>query len=91
VVTGSREQQINCCKMIRRVQHHYFDGNNKGPLCQCGPSLVLDCQVLSWQAVALSAGGDGGGRSPEHQAQSVYVVFAAASDCRTSAIYEFTP
>ena len=29
------------------------------------PSPVLDCPACSWRAVALSAGGDGGKRSPE--------------------------
>jgi len=53
------------------------------------PSPVLACPALSWQAVAFSAGGDGGRRSPDIK-RNPHTTFAAASDCRTIAIYEFT-
>jgi len=39
--------------------------------------------------LAFSAGGDGGGRSPEYPARNPHASFAAASDCRTIAIYGY--
>jgi hypothetical protein len=26
------------CELLHTANHHYFDGNNKGPLYQCGPA-----------------------------------------------------
>jgi len=37
-------------------------------------------------AVAFSAGGDGGGKSPKHPAQVAHIEFAAAGDCQTTAV-----
>ena len=46
------------------------------------------CSACS--ASAASAGGDGGGRSPEHPARNPHTSFAAVSNCRTIAIYEYS-
>jgi hypothetical protein len=55
------------------------------------PSSVLACPAWSWGAVAFSAGGEGGRKSPEHQTQSVPVICGKPTIAEAIAIYEYTP
>jgi hypothetical protein len=47
-------------------------------------------QPRGWLVLAFSAGGDGGRRPPDLPRRNPHTSFAAASDCRTIAIYEYT-
>jgi hypothetical protein len=51
---------------------------------------VQACRVYCSLAVAFSAGGDAVRKSPESIERNSHTSFAAASDCRTIAIYEYT-
>ena len=56
-----------------------------------GPTAGAGLLVYRLRTVVCSAGGDGGGKSSEHLAAYAHASFAAVSDCRTIAIYEYAP
>src|SRR5256886_16600852 len=63
----------------------FMESRTQSPVPSRGPG----CRALYWQAAAFSPGGDDGRRPPGIRRNAHK--FAAARDCRTIAIYEYTP